>query len=59
MKITTGQFNDSYFPIMDGVGMTTHNYAHWLNLKYGKSVVVAPKVKDYKEYVSYPVHRRE
>ncbi len=57
MQITTGQFNDSYFPIMDGVGMTTHNYAWWLNEKYGKSMVIAPKVKDYKDNVDYKVHR--
>ena len=57
MKITTGQFNDSYFPIMDGVGMTAHNYAHWLNEKHGQSMVIAPKVKGYKDEVSYNVHR--
>ena len=50
MQITTCQFNDSYFPIMDGVGMTAHNYAFWLNEKYGKSMLIAPKVKDYKDY---------
>ncbi len=57
MKITTCQFSDSYFPIMDGVGMTAHNYTHWLNQKYGKSVLVAPKVKDYKDHVDYKVYR--
>ncbi len=57
MNITTGQFNDSYFPIMDGVGMTAHSYAFWLNEKYGKSMVVAPNVKDYKDKVSYEVIR--
>ncbi|MFZ4520276.1 MAG: glycosyltransferase [Bacteroidales bacterium] len=57
MKITTCQFNDSYFPIMDGVGMTAHNYAHWLNAKYGKSILVAPKVKGYTDNVDYKVHR--
>lgn len=57
MKIITGQFNDSYFPIMDGVGMTAHNYAYWLNEKYGKSMVIAPKVGDYKEHVPYKVYR--
>ncbi|MFZ4564613.1 MAG: glycosyltransferase [Bacteroidales bacterium] len=57
MQITTGQFNDSYFPIMDGVGMTAHNYAYWLNEKYGKSMLIAPKVKDYKDNVDYKVHR--
>ena len=57
MQITTGQFNDSYFPIMDGVGMTAHNYAHWLNEKYGKGILVAPRVKDYKDNVNYKVYR--
>lgn len=57
MRIKTCQFSDSYFPIMDGVGMTAHNYAHWLNAKYGKSMLVAPKVKDYTDDVEYKVHR--
>ena len=57
MRIKSGQFNDSYFPIMDGVGMTAHNYAYWLNEKYGKSILIAPKVKGYKDTVDYKVHR--
>jgi glycosyltransferase involved in cell wall biosynthesis len=57
MKIKSGQFNDSYFPIMDGVGMTAHNYAYWMNEKYGKSVLIAPKVKGYEDTVGYKVHR--
>ena len=57
MKITTCQFSDSYFPIMDGVGMTGHDYAYWLNEKYGKSVLVAPKVKDFKDRADYKVYR--
>jgi len=57
MKITTCQFNDSYFPIMDGVGMTAHNYAYWLNEKYGKSMLVAPKVKGYEDTADYKVYR--
>jgi len=57
MKITTGQFNDSYFPIMDGVGMTAHNYARWLNEKYGKSMIIAPKGNDYEDHVPYKVYR--
>jgi glycosyltransferase involved in cell wall biosynthesis len=57
MKITTGQFNDSYFPIMDGVGMTAHNYAYWLNEKYGESMIIAPKVSDFKDHVPYKVYR--
>ncbi len=57
MQIRTCQFNDSYFPIMDGVGITAHNYAGWLNEKYGKSMLVAPKVKGYEDTVDYKVHR--
>ncbi len=57
MNITTGQFNDSYFPIMDGVGITAHNYAYWLNEKYGKSMVIAPNVKGYEDTVDYKVYR--
>ncbi len=57
MKINSCQFNDSYFPIMDGVGMTAHSYAYWLNEKYGKSMLIAPRVKDYKDNVEYKVHR--
>ena len=57
MKITTCQFNDSYFPIMDGVGITAHSYARWLNEKYGKTILVAPKVKDYEDDEDYRVYR--
>jgi 1,2-diacylglycerol 3-alpha-glucosyltransferase len=57
MKINSCQFNDSYFPIMDGVGMTAHNYAYWMNLKHGNSSLVAPSVKDYKDRVDYKVIR--
>ena len=57
MSINSCQFNDSYFPIMDGVGMVAHNYAHWLNMKYGKSCLVAPMVKGYTDQVDYKVIR--
>jgi glycosyltransferase involved in cell wall biosynthesis len=42
---------------MDGVGMTAHNYAFWMNLKHGKSSLVAPSVNDYKDRVDYKVIR--
>jgi glycosyltransferase involved in cell wall biosynthesis len=42
---------------MDGVGMTAHNYALWMNMKHGKSSLVAPSVKDYKDRVDYKVIR--
>ena len=55
--MTSCQFTDAYFPIMDGVGMTAHNYAGWLNRKYGKSYLVAPNVKEYKDMTEYKVIR--
>ena len=42
---------------MDGVGMTAHNYAYWMNLKHGKASLVAPSVNDYKDRVDYKVIR--
>jgi len=42
---------------MDGVGMVAHNYAYWLNIKYGKSCLVAPMVKGYSDQVDYKVIR--
>jgi len=42
---------------MDGVGMTAHNYARWLNEKYGKSMIIAPKGNDYEDHVPYKVYR--
>ena len=37
------QFNDSYPPVTDGVAMAMHNYALWLNRKYGECCVVTPQ----------------
>lgn len=53
----TCQFNDSYFPILDGVGMTAHNYAFWLDKFNGDSYLIAPKAKEYKDKVRYKVIR--
>ncbi|MGA2975420.1 MAG: glycosyltransferase [Spirochaetia bacterium] len=38
--LATGQFNDSFPPIIDGVAILTLNYARWLNRKYGRGHVV-------------------
>ena len=38
--LATGQFNDSFPPIIDGVAIVVLNYARWLNRKYGTSRVV-------------------
>lgn len=43
MNITTGQFNESFPPIVDGVANVVKNYAYWMNKKYGQSYVITPK----------------
>ena len=35
-KLITGQFNDSFVPVMDGVTNVVKNYAYWLDRKYGE-----------------------
>jgi glycosyltransferase involved in cell wall biosynthesis len=57
MKLVTGQFNDSYKPVMDGVGNVVDNYAFWLNRKYGTSVVVCPEVPGYHDHEDFEVLR--
>ncbi len=57
MLLTVGQFNDSYLPIMDGVVNVVNNYAYWINKKYGKSYVVAPKFPKYKDFNEFEVIR--
>lgn len=42
---------------MDGVVMTAHNYAHWLNEHDVKSILIAPKVKNNIDEVDYKVYR--
>ena len=54
---TIGIFNDSFPPIMDGVSLTTQNYAHWLNQKNQSVCVITPKAPDYSDNEPYPVYR--
>ena len=42
--LRTIQFVDTYFPMIDGVVVTVHNYAALLN-RHGKSVVIFPQQK--------------
>jgi 1,2-diacylglycerol 3-alpha-glucosyltransferase len=42
LRAVTGQFNDSFAPIMDGVGVAVQNYALWLNRGVGPAYVVTP-----------------
>lgn len=57
MRINTGQFNDSYYPIMDGVAIGVSNYAYWLTKKYGKTIVVTPYYPDYVDKEPFKVIR--
>ncbi len=38
-----GQFNDVFPPIMDGVSVCVHNYAHWLHELMGAVKVITPQ----------------
>lgn len=52
-----GLFNDCFPPIMDGVSLTTQNYAFWLNRKVGNVCVVTPKSPDSRDDEEYPIYR--
>ena len=55
--VSTGLFNDSYEPIMDGVTITVKNYALWLNKLLGPTEVVTPHMPNYKDDEPFPVIR--
>ena len=55
--LTVGQFNDTFVPIMDGVGLVARNYARWLNERYGTCYAVVPKVPGYEDSEPFPVLR--
>lgn len=52
-----GLFNDCFPPIMDGVSVTTRNYAYWLNRKRGDICVVTPQAPEATDNEGYPVYR--
>lgn len=51
-----GIFNDCYPPIMDGVSVTTQNYARWLNRKCHDVCVVTPSVPGTEYHEDFPVY---
>lgn len=57
MGLVTGQFSESFPPIMDGVGNVVKNYAYWLNKRYGSCYVVAPGFPKYIDNEEYEVMR--
>lgn len=56
-KLITGQFNDSFTPVMDGVTNVVKNYAYWLDKKYGESYVATPAYPGYVDREEFPVLR--
>ena len=57
MGLITGQFNEAFNPIMDGVTNVVRNYACWLNRKYGISYVITPHFPNYVDKEEYEVLR--
>ena len=52
-----GLFNDCFPPVMDGVSVTTQNYAYWLHQRGEEVCVVTPSAKSYVDNTPYPVYR--
>lgn len=52
-----GLFNDCFPPIMDGVSVTTRNYAYWLNRRRGDVCVITPQAPEADDNDGYPVFR--
>ncbi|MFW5788923.1 MAG: glycosyltransferase [Spirochaetota bacterium] len=52
-----GQFNDSFKPIMDGVGLCVENYTRWLDAKYGTAYAIVPHVPGYEDDDPFTVVR--
>ena len=52
-----GLFNDCFPPVMDGVSVTTQNYAYWLHQRGEDVCVVTPSAKSYTDCTPYPVYR--
>ena len=57
MRLVTGEFNDSFQPIMDGVTNVVKNCAYWLNKKYGSSYIITPSFPNYKDNEEFTVLR--
>lgn len=45
-QLVTGQFNDSFAPITDGVAIAVENYARWLCRTLGPAYVITPRGPD-------------
>ena len=54
---TIGIFNDCFLPIMDGVSLTTKNYAYWFHQKNQPVSVITPKSPEFNDNEPYPIYR--
>jgi 1,2-diacylglycerol 3-alpha-glucosyltransferase len=56
-SLVVGQFNDSFKPIMDGVGLCVENYTRWLDAKHGSAYAIVPHVPRYVDNDTFPIIR--
>lgn len=56
-QIMIGLFNDCFPPVMDGVSVTTSNYAYWLHKKKEPVCVITPADPRAGRKEEYPVYR--
>ncbi|MCL2747445.1 MAG: glycosyltransferase [Oscillospiraceae bacterium] len=52
-----GLYNESFYPILDGVVTTVNNYAYWLNRKHCRCFVVTPRSPKYRDDHAYQIAR--
>ena len=52
-----GQFNDSYKPIMDGVGVCAENYTRWITANHGRGVAIVPSQPGFEDRDEFEVIR--
>jgi len=52
-----GQFNDSFKPIMDGVGVCAENYTRWITANHGTSIAIVPSQPNYEDVDEFEVIR--
>ena len=57
MGLITGQFNESFTPILDGVSNVVRNYTYWLNRKFGTCYAITPHFPNYIDKEDYEVIR--
>jgi 1,2-diacylglycerol 3-alpha-glucosyltransferase len=57
-RLLIGQYTDSYLPTIDGVIMTVHNYARWLNEDHFSCYVATSKgPRGFADHETYPIIR--